>query len=76
MEHVGGADKVPVVAWQKPFCNYGLTTVTNHVYSVLDFDPKGDDGGTITLYNPWGHKESISFKQFSRRFMAVAYRDK
>ncbi|MCC7529742.1 MAG: hypothetical protein IT342_14560 [Candidatus Melainabacteria bacterium] len=76
MEHVGVQDKVPVVAWQKPFRNYGLTTVTNHVYSVIDYDPNGEDGGTVTLYNPWGHKEDISFKQFRRRFMSVTYRDR
>ncbi len=76
MEHVGGQDKVPVVAWQKPFRNYGLATVTNHVYSVIDYDPEGEDGGTVTLYNPWGHKEDITFKQFRRRFMSVTYRDR
>lgn len=76
MEHVGGEEKVPVVAWQKPFREYGLTSVSNHVYSVLDYDPKGDDGGTVTLYNPWGHKENITFKQFRRRFMDVTYRDR
>ncbi len=76
LEHVGGENKVPVVAWQKPFKNSGHTTVSNHVYSVLDFDPKGEDGGTVTLYNPWGHKEEITFKKFSRRFLTVTYSDK
>jgi len=71
-----GADKehkVPVVAWQKPWNQTAISDVTNHVYSVLDFNPSGADGGTLTLYNPWGHKESISYNQFSKRFMSVAY---
>ncbi len=76
MEHVGGEEKVPVVAWQKFFHKTNVSGVENHVYSVVNFDPKGEEGGTVTLYNPWGHKESITFKQFSKRFVAVAYRDK
>ncbi len=74
LEHVTGEDKVPVVAWQKWFREFGVTGVANHVYSVLDFNPEGKDGGTVTLYNPWGHKESITFKQFTKRFTAFAYR--
>jgi len=65
--------KVPTVAWQKPWNQTAVSDVTNHVYSVLDYNPAGGDGGTLTLYNPWGHKEAISFKQFSERFMSVAY---
>lgn len=76
LEHVGGEEKVPVVAWQKPFREYGLTSVSNHVYSVIDFKSEGEGGGTVTLYNPWGHKEDVSLKQFKRRFMSVTYRDK
>lgn len=76
LEHVAGDDKVPVVAWQKWFREFGVTGVANHVYSVLDFNPEGEDGGTVTLYNPWGHKESITFKQFTKRFTAFAYRDR
>jgi len=71
-----GADKVhkmPVVAWQKPWNQTAISDVTNHVYSVLDFNPAGANGGTLTLYNPWGHKETISYDQFSSRFMSVAY---
>lgn len=76
MEHLSGENKVPVVAWQRWFREFGVSGVANHVYSVLDFNPEGKDGGTVTLYNPWGHKESITFKQFTRRFTAFAYRDR
>jgi hypothetical protein len=76
IEHVNGENKVPVVAWQRWFREFGVSGVANHVYSVLDFNPEGKDGGTVTLYNPWGHKESITFKQFTRRFTAFAYRDR
>lgn len=66
-------DKTAVVAWQKNWKTTGISDVTNHVYSVLDFDRDGADGGTLTLYNPWGHKETISYEQFKKRFMSVAY---
>lgn len=76
IEHVTGENKVPVVAWQRWFREFGVSGVANHVYSVLDFNPEGKEGGTVTLYNPWGHKESITFKQFTKRFTAFAYRDR
>lgn len=47
----------------------------NHAYSIIGFDPKGTDGGTLTLRNPWhndgrryGHLVSISVKEFKNRF--------
>ncbi len=62
MEHVGGEEKVPVVACAKALPRIRLTSVSNHVYSVLDYDPKGEDGGTVTLYNPWGNREKHYFQ--------------
>lgn len=61
-------EKTPVVAWQKPGVSTSVSDVTNHVYSVLEFDRTAKDGGSVTLYNPWGHKETISFTQFKKRF--------
>jgi len=66
-------EKTPVVAWQKPGVSTSVSDVTNHVYSVLEFDRTAKDGGSVTLYNPWGHKETISFTQFKKRFHVVAY---
>lgn len=47
----------------------------DHAYSIIGFDPKGTDGGTLTLRNPWhndgrryGHLISISVKEFKNRF--------
>lgn len=68
-------DKTAVVAWQKNWKSTGISDVTNHVYSVLNFDRDGADGGTLTLYNPWGHKETITYEQFKKRFMSVAYQE-
>lgn len=66
-------EKTAVVAWQKNWKSTGISDVTNHVYSVLDFDRDGANGGTLTLYNPWGHKEKVTYEQFKKRFMSVAY---
>ncbi len=50
-----------------------------HMYSVLAFDPKGADGGTVTVRNPWGHGEGpdgtfkISVKAFKKNFHRAAF---
>jgi hypothetical protein len=53
---------------------------TGHAYSIVGFDPKGPDGGTVTIRNPWGGTENttggtmnISLKQFRKNFSDVTY---
>ncbi len=50
----------------------------HHAYSILDFDPDGPDGGTITIRNPWAGLEGtpagltrISVQQFSSQFQKL-----
>ena len=31
-----------------------------HVYSILDFDKNGANGGTLTIRNPWGHADNTT----------------
>lgn len=68
-------EKTAVVAWHKQWKSTSISDITNHVYSVLNYDRAGDNGGTLTLYNPWGHKETITYEQFKKRFMSVAYQE-
>jgi len=49
-----------------------------HAYSVIAFDQKGLDGGTVTLRNPWGGQNGtssgewqMSLKEFCRNFEEV-----
>lgn len=50
---------------------------SNHAYTVLAFDPGGQDGGTVILRNPWGLGtgpkgiSKISFKEFRTMFTGV-----
>jgi hypothetical protein len=51
-----------------------------HVYSVIGFDPKGPDGGTVTIRNPWGDGDNttrgtikISVKKFRANFSEAVY---
>ncbi len=51
-----------------------------HIFMVLGFDPKGADGGTVTIANPWGGpkgttsgEKQISFKEFNENFFNVAH---
>lgn len=51
-----------------------------HIFMVLGFDPKGADGGTVTIRNPWGGpkgttsgEKQISFKEFNENFFNVAH---
>lgn len=51
-----------------------------HAYSVLGFDPDGEDGGTITIRNPWGGDNSsprgmtkISLREFRKNFSDIAF---
>lgn len=53
----------------------------NHMYSVLGFDPKGPDGGTITIRDPYGVNRQggngtiqISYEQMKRDFLSVGIR--
>lgn len=55
---------------------------SSHVYSVIAFDPKGPDGGTVTIRNPWGAADNstsgtikISVKQFEKNFSNASYTD-
>ncbi len=54
----------------------------SHMYSIIDFDPKGPDGGTVTVRNPWGNADAttsgtkkISVKQFENNFSRISYSD-
>ena len=47
----------------------------SHVYTILAFDPEGDNGGTLTIRNPWGQDESgprgtvkVSFDEYRANF--------
>ncbi len=51
-----------------------------HIYSVIAFDPKGPDGGTVTIRNPWGDGDNttrgtikISVKKFRANFSEAVY---
>lgn len=54
----------------------------SHMYSIIDFDPNGPDGGTVTVRNPWGHNDAttsgtkkISVKQLESNFSRISYSD-
>lgn len=69
----GESETMPAVAWQKPWVSLDASDVVNHVYTVLGFDRQGAGGGTVTLYNPWGHKEAITYNQFRKRFFSLSF---
>lgn len=71
-EALAASDKVCVIASTGGYEKKPLD-VTKHVYAILDYEPQGEDGGTVTIYNPWGIKERISYKEFSKRFNTIAY---
>ncbi len=80
---LNGPHKRPVVAGIR---NYVFSNKTEegfpvaHEYSVIGFDPKGPDGGTVTIRNPWGNGQDttrgtikISVKQFEKNFSNATY---
>jgi hypothetical protein len=48
---------------------------SDHAYAVLGFDPVGQDGGTVTVRNPWGGPDGprglfkVSLYEFMRNFV-------
>jgi len=80
-----GPRKRPVIAGirMKPIAGESPDGFADsHMYSIIDFDPKGPDGGTVTVRNPWGGKEGttrgtmkISVKQFENNFSRISYTD-
>lgn len=55
---------------------------TGHAYSIIDFDPNGPDGGTVTVRNPWGGADDttdgtkkISLRDFRKNFSDVTYQE-
>lgn len=55
----------------------------SHMYSILAFDPKGKDGGTVTVRNPWGGEKGtvrgqidISLKEFAANFENLALQNR
>ncbi len=49
-----------------------------HSYAVIDFDPKGDGGGTVYLRDPQGFEEklSLSLETFVRNFNRCSIAEK
>ncbi len=52
---------------------------TRHAYSILNFDPNGPEGGTVTLRNPWAGRDDtpeglmkISLRQLSYQFVRLS----
>lgn len=50
-----------------------------HVHSVVAYDPKGPDGGTFTIRNPWGGgsgvrgTSTLSMRKFRQNFRTIEY---
>ncbi|MBX9939356.1 MAG: hypothetical protein K2Y32_08895 [Candidatus Obscuribacterales bacterium] len=79
----------PVIADTGPGRPFYFTPETKdgyaraHIYTVLAYDPKGPDGGTVTVRNPWGGAKgsrageySMSFEEFDQNFFNIAYGEK
>lgn len=51
-----------------------------HVYSIIGWNPQGDNGGTLTIRNPWGNKtvgpggtSTMSYKQYLENFNVITF---
>jgi hypothetical protein len=53
----------------------------DHEYSILGYNPKGADGGTVTIRNPWGEGEGtggtiqVSLAEFMKNFSDITIED-
>lgn len=54
-----------------------------HVYSIIGWDPNGNDGGTLTIRNPWGNKtvgpggmSTMSYQQYLNNFNVITIEGK
>jgi Ca2+-binding EF-hand superfamily protein len=82
-EALNGSKRRPVIAGIR---NHIFSSKTDdgfpvaHAYSVIGFDPKGPDGGTVTIRNPWGDGQDttrgtikVSLKVFEKNFSNATY---